>query len=155
MLSQPFTGNGRISVYHAAGLSMLPLRPTCFPRYFLHLGYGGAYALRNSLPLNGVTSMSFRPGCHRPFRRSCCLGSLPLLFLDCVLVCLISVFLFLHPRTIASASSSLQPPSLTDPSPCLYTAGAYSCFCGRRGIRTLKACYGLSTRPSFQCAAML
>ena len=62
--------NGRINVYHAAGLSTFPLRPTCFPRYFLHLGYDGAYALRNSLPLNGVTSMPFHPGCHCPFSHS-------------------------------------------------------------------------------------
>ena len=59
--------------------------PDCFPRYFLHLGYDGAYALRNSLPLNGVTSMSFRPGCHRPFHRSACICSLLLPSQDCVL----------------------------------------------------------------------
>lgn len=35
----PSQHNGRISVYHAAGLSTFPLRPTCFPRYFLNLCY--------------------------------------------------------------------------------------------------------------------
>ena len=79
------TGNGRISVYHAADLSTLPLRPTCFPRYFLHLGYDWSLCLSPSLLPYGVTSMSFRPGCHRPFHRSYCLRSLPLLSQDCVL----------------------------------------------------------------------
>ena len=36
-------------------------------------------------PAYGVTSMSFRPGCHRPFHRSACLRSLLLLSQDCVL----------------------------------------------------------------------
>ena len=41
--------------------------------------------LAPSLPLIGVTSMSFRLGCHRPFHRSYCLRSLLLLSQDCVL----------------------------------------------------------------------
>ena len=42
--------NGRISVYHAADLSTLPLRPTCFPRYFLHLGYDWSLCLAQLTP---------------------------------------------------------------------------------------------------------
>ena len=44
-------------------------------------------------------------------------------------------FCFCYPPTLCFSISSLQPSSLSDPSPCLYTAGAY-CFCGRSGIRT-------------------
>lgn len=97
-------GNGRISVYHAAGLSTLPLRPTCFPRYFLHLSYDWSLCLAPSLLLNGVTSMSFRPGCHRPFHRSACLCSL--LLLSWVSLLFIVGFChscFCHPRPFASA----------------------------------------------------
>lgn len=122
------TDNGRISVYHAADLSTLPLRPTCFPRYFLHLGYDWSLCLAPSLLPYGVTSMSFRPGCHRPFHRSesvsarclCCLRiaySLRLVLFLC----------FCYPTTLCFSISSLQPSSLFDPSPCIYTAGAY-CF---------------------------
>ena len=89
----------------------------------------GAYALRNSLLPYGVTSMSFRPGCHRPFHRSYCLRSLLLLsWVSLLFIVLVSVFsCFCYPPTLCFSIFSLQPSSLFDPSPCLYTAGAY-CF---------------------------
>ena len=130
------TGNGRISVYHAADLSTFPLRPTCFPRYFLHLGYDWSLCLAPSLPPFGVTSMSFRPGCHRPFHRSYCLRSLPLLSQDCVLSSFGSVsFASAIPRHCASAfphfnrrhSSTLRP---------VFIQLAHTVISGRRGIRT-------------------
>lgn len=65
----------------------------------------GVYAFRNSLPLNGVTSMPFRPGCHRPFHRSACLCSLPLLsWVSLLFVWFLSFLLLLSP-TYASACS--------------------------------------------------
>ena len=91
----------------------------------------GVYALRNSLPLNGVASIPIHPGCHRPFPRSvvrssvadACRG-LPL----CFLFLLISAFLFPRSLTLdrrCFSMSSLRPSSLTGPSPCIYAAGAY------------------------------
>ena len=65
----------------------------------------GVYAFRNSLPLNGVTSMPFRPGCHRPFHRSVRLRSLPLLsWVSLLFVWFLSFLLLLSP-TYASACS--------------------------------------------------
>ena len=97
--------------------------------YFLHLGYDWSLCLAPSLLPYGVTSMSFRPGCHRPFRRSYCLRSLPLLsWVSLLFIVLVSVFsCFCYPPTLCFSIFSLQPSSLFDPSPCLYTAGAY-CF---------------------------
>ena len=43
--------DGRISVYHAADLSTSPLRPACFPRYFLNLCYDWSLCLAPSLLL--------------------------------------------------------------------------------------------------------
>ena len=83
--------------------------------------------MRNSLPLNGVTSMPFHPGCHCPFHRSVCLRSLLLLSQDCVLSSFGSVSFASAIPDLCFSISSLQPSSLTGPSPCLYTAGAY-CF---------------------------
>ena len=73
--------------------------------------------------------MPFRPGCHRPFHRSACICSLLLLSQDCVLFSFGSVSLLLLSTTLCFSMFSLQPSSLSDPSPCIYPAGAY-CFLG-------------------------
>ena len=79
-------------------------------------------------PLIGVTSMSFRPGCHRPFCRSYRLRSLLLLsWVSLLFIVWFLSFLLLPPSTSCFSMSSLQPSSLSDPSPCIYPAGAY-CF---------------------------
>ena len=88
-------------------------------------------------PAYGVTSMSFRPGCHRPFHRSACIRSLLLLsWVSLLFIVWFLSFLLLPPSTICFSMSSLQPSSLSDPSPCIYPAGAYCFFCGRSGNRT-------------------
>lgn len=87
----------------------------------------GAYALRNSLPPYGVTSMPFRPGCHCPFHRSYrrpLVASAVTGVARCS-VCLLSIS-FCHPsRHLASAFPHVQPSSLFGPSPRVSTAGAY------------------------------
>ena len=70
-----------------------PLRPACLCDGFthalfrlpLHLCYDWSLCLAQLTPAYGVTSMPFRPGCHRPFHRSVSLCSLLLLSQDCVL----------------------------------------------------------------------
>ena len=112
-----------------------PLRPACFPRYFLNLCYDWSLCLAPSLPPYGVTSMSFRPGCHRPFHRSYCLRSLPLLSQDCVLSSFGSVsFASAIPDIVlqhflTSTVVTLRPFALS-----LYSWRIL--FCGRSGIRT-------------------
>ena len=107
----------------------------CLPRYFLHLGYDWSLCLAPSLPPYGVTSMSFRPGCHRPFHRSYCLRSLPLQSQDCVLSSFGSVsFASAIPdivlqHFITSTVVTLRPFALS-----LYSWRIL--FCGRSGIRT-------------------
>lgn len=95
----PSLHSGRISVYHAAGLSTFPLRPTCFPRYFLNLCYDGAYALRpHSRLWSGFDAVS--SGLPPPFL-SLCRSSLVCLCCHCGCSLFYS-FGFLH---------SLLPPS--------------------------------------------
>ena len=98
-------------------------------RCFLHLCYDWSLCLAQLAPAYGVTSMPFLPGCHRPFHRSNCLRSLPLLSLWLL------TFLFVWISFFASATlsilcfsmSSRQPSSLSGPSPRISTAGAYCC----------------------------
>ena len=129
--------NGRISVYHAADLSTLPLRPTCFPRYFLHLGYDWSLCLSQLTPAIRCDFDVVSSGLPPPFPSlRTCFRSLPLLSQDCVFSSFGSVsFASAIPRPSCFSIFSLQPSSLFDPSPCIYPAGAY-CFSGRRGIRT-------------------
>lgn len=87
-------------------------------------------------PAYGVTSMSFRPGCHRPFRRSACLRSLLLLSQDCVLssfgsVSFVSAILdHLYQHVLASSVVTLRPFAL-------YLPSWRVLLCGCGGNRTL------------------
>ena len=90
--------------------------------YFLHLCYDWSLCLAQLTPAYGVTSMSFRPGCHRPFRRSACLRSLLLLSQDCVLslfgsVCFASATLdHLLQHVLTLSDVTLRPFALSLPS---------------------------------------
>ncbi len=136
-----------IATLHSAMAALVSITLLIYPRFrFVRLASRatsctsamiGAYALRNSLLPYGVTSMSFRPGCHRPFHRSYCLRSLPLLSQDCVLSSFGSVsFASAIPRHCASAfphfnrrhSSTLRP---------VFTQLAHTVFSGSGGNRTL------------------
>ena len=84
--------------------------PDCFPRYFLHLCYDWSLCLAQLTPTYGVTSMSFLPGCHRPFCRSACLCSLPLLsWVSLIFIVWFLTFLLLPTSTICFSMFSLQP----------------------------------------------
>ena len=78
-------------------------------------------------PAYGVTSMPFRPGCHRPFHHSVVLRS----YASAVIVVArfsirLDFFIrFCHPLDIMLSTSSRQPSSLSGPSPRISTAGAY------------------------------
>jgi hypothetical protein len=54
----------------------------------------GTYALRSSFLLNGVTSMPFLPGCHRPFYHSASVVLLLMLPVASVLFVYISLLFF-------------------------------------------------------------
>ena len=128
ILSQPFKRNGRISVYHAADLSTFPLRPTCFPRYFLHLCYDWSLCLAQLAPAYWCDFDVVSSGLPPPFPSlrlsplvASAVSGLRTLF---VWFCF---FCFCYPTTICFSIYSLHQSSLSDPSPCLYPAGAY-CF---------------------------
>lgn len=127
--SQPFSAghSRRIRVYHAAGLSAfhcfvrLASRATSCTSAMMEFM---PYALA---PAYGVTSMPFRPGCHRPFHHSVVLRS----YASAVIV--VARFSILWFPSFASATlstlcfstSSRQPSSLSGSSPRVSTAGAY------------------------------
>ena len=75
-------------------------------RCFLHLCYDWSLCLAQLTPAYGVTSIPFLPGCHRPFHRSNCLRSLPLLSLWLLAfryLCFFLLLLLLPSRHYASA----------------------------------------------------
>ena len=110
-------------------------------------------------PAYGVTSMPFHPGCHRPFYRSTDVRSLPLLSLGLLAALLdFCLFMLLPPSRPSCFSISSRPTaSLSGPSPCLYTAGAYCYLCGRCRIRTCgvrspsREMLLSTTQPTFLC----
>ena len=133
---------GRIKVYQAADLSTLLLRPACFHPTSCTSAMIGAYALRSSLPLAVWLRYRF---IQAAIALSLIPSSVALLLMFVVgFRCVFCFdFCFLFSRSLALncrcfSMSSLRPSSLTGPSPCLYTAGAY-CFRGRCRIRTCDA----------------
>ena len=107
----------------------------CLPRYFLHLCYVGAYALRNSLPLVVWLRCRF---VQAAIALSLIQSSVALLLMLVVgFRCVFCFdFCFSIPRSLTLdrrcfSMSLLRPSSLTGPSPCILPAGAYWVLCGR------------------------
>ena len=99
-------------------------------------------------PLIGVTLMPFLPGCHRPFRRSYRLRSLPLLSQDCVLSSFGSVSFASAIPDLCFSISSLHQSSLSDPSP-----RNFNCWCLQRQSIVTPRCrwWFRGTHPSWCC----
>lgn len=104
--------------------------------YFLHLGYDWSLCLAQLTPAIRCDFDVVSSGLPPPFSSlRTCLRSLLLLSWVSLLFCFGFYFsCFCHPRPSCFSISSLQPSSLFDPSPCIYTAGAYCFLVGGRGI---------------------
>lgn len=129
-------------------------------RYVLHLGYNLLSEMVLELmpcalaPAYGVASMPIHPGCHRPFHHSVVLRSYApaVIVVACFLFVWISSFASATLSTLCFSMSSRQPSSLSGPSPCLFTAGAYCCS-GRYGIRT-RLCFCSHLDSGFHLASL-